>query len=294
MTYTTEIDTIALQIDCNDDNNQREILTGLLNYTREIFNHYIDPVHYYVGFDKRIEHKIYCNNRTIVSFKTGYTHNNYYISIKFAGLKSYDYTADKISSDYLFVIAAYLNSRHIIWKLSELDIAIDIANVNFENILAVCTTKTSRTKYHTLGEVQLYDGETTWIEKFETVDTKNFAIKRAYLYNKTIKERKQGNVLNFDLQRFEIKLQPNYWNKYHFNIEMIANTLDMYHLMYFDRVTEKNDLINRYNSYQSVKKREIERMGFERYRLHFNMESINNFIFMLLFVDNSDIFGYHI
>lgn len=284
MTYITEIDTIAFQIDCSNDNIQREILTGLLNYTRRIFNHYIDPVPYDVGFDKRIEHKIYCNNRTIVSFKTGYTHNSYYISIKFAGLKSYDYIADKISSDYLFVIVAYLNSRQIIWKLSELDIAIDIVNVNFENILAVCTSKTSGTKYHTLGEVQLYDGETTWVEKFETPNANKSAIKRAYLYNKTIKERKQGNKLNFNLQRFEIKFQSGYFNKNGFNIEILASSLYMYHLMYFDNITEKNNLIDKYNSYQSVRKREIDRLGFEGFRLYPDIDYIEHFIYTILTV----------
>lgn len=293
MTYTTEIDTVGLQVDCSHAHLQREILNNLLDYIRCYLNAYIGSVFYYVGFDERIEYKIYCNNRTVVSFRTGYSNNHYFISIKFAGLKSYDPVADNLSYSYLLVIAAYLNTRQIPWKLTEMDLAIDVMYVPFENLLAICTSHTSRTKYHPLGEVQLYDGQTTWIEKFETDLAKNTAIKRAYLYDKRLKEFvKHGNVLNYYLQRFEIKLQPNYWNKYSLNLYTLANTLDMYHLMYFENVAEKYTLISRYNSYKSVRQREIERMEFERYRLRFDVLGVETFINTLFLVEDHDIFAY--
>ncbi len=290
--YTTEIDTIALQINCPDDALQRALIADILNYIRDVFNSYIDPIKYYAGAVRSTEYKIYCNARTVVSFKTGYSHNNYYISIKFAGLKTYDFKTDETSSNYLWTIVAYLNTRQIRWSLSEMDIAIDVRDVDFSNLLAVCTSHTSRTQYHTLGEVQLYYGETTYIEKFETDGAKSTAIKRAYLYNKTLKEWvKHGNALGFNLQRFEIKLQAGYFNKYGFDINMLASSLYMYHLLYFENVVDKDALIGRYNSYSIVRQREIDRMGLERYRLYFDIEYINYFIYLLTNTNNNDIFG---
>lgn len=290
--YTTEIDTISLQLNFgNDDNRQRLVQMEILDYIREIFNSYIDPVKYYAGFDERIEYKIYCNARTVVSFKTGCSHNNYFITIKFAGLKTYDVLVDETSSNYLWVIVAYINTKRYGWTLAELDLTIDVPHLDFEKLLAVCTTHTSGTKYHTLGELQIYHGETTWVELFETDAARNTAIKRAYLYDKTRKELMvHGNVLGFNLQRFEVKLQAGYFNKANFNMETIANTLNMYHLLYFDNVVNKNALINRYNSYKNVRKRELKRMGFEEHRLYPNIEYVHDFLYMLTEIESDDIF----
>ncbi len=294
ITYTTQIDTLSIQLNFGNANTtQRSIQTEILNYIKTLFNPFIDPVEYYVGFDKRIVHKIYCNGRTVVSFQTGYSHNNFFIKIIFAGLQTYDIQVDMTSSNYLWVIVAYINTRQLRWDLSELDIAIDVPHVKFENLLAICTSHTSRTKYHILGEVQRYDGQTTYIEKFETEDAKNTAIKRSYIYYKTLKEQVvHNNILGFSLQRYEIKFQSPYFNKYGFDIDMMKNTLNMYHLMYFDDIADKNVLIDRYNNYQStVRKREIDRWGFDKFRLNHDMDYINNFIYMLKNIDNNDIFG---
>ena len=289
---TTEIDTISLQLNFgNDDNKQRLVQMEILDYIRKTFNSFIDPVKYYAGFDERIEYKLYCNNRTVVSFKTGYSHNNYFITIKFAGLKTYDVLVDETSSNYLWVIVAYINTNRYGWSFAELDLAIDVPYINFENLQAICTAHTSGTKYHTLGVPQIYHGETTWVELFETDTARNTAIKRAYLYNKTIKELAvHGNVLGFNLQRFEIKLQTGYFNKSNLDIETIANTLDMYHLLYFENVVDKNALVDRYNRYKSVRKRELDRMGFEEHRLYPNIEYVHNFLYMLTEIESGDIF----
>ena len=290
--HITEIDTIVMKIDFINDSIQRKRLAELLDYIRTVLNHFIDPVEYDIGFDKRIEYKVYCNNRTVVSFKTGYSNKNYYIIIKFAGLKSYDAVVDSMSLDYLLVIAAYLKTKTIIWQIIELDLALDVFHVNFENLLPICTSHTSRTQYHSLDEIQLYHNETRWIEKFETGVSMNNAVKRAYLYHKTLKEQTvHNNILGNTIQRFEVKLQSGHFHKHGFNIEALASSLNMYHLLYFSRISDKYALIAKYNSYQSVRKREIERMNFKEYRLHFDFEYINNFISMLLDIDDRDIFG---
>ena len=290
----TVIDTITLQLNFGIDNNrQRLVQVEMLEYINKIFNSYIHPVEYIAGFDKRIEHKIYCNGRTVVSFKTGYSHDNYFITIKFAGLKTYDAIVDETSSNYLWVIVAYINTRQLNCTLAELDIAIDVYDVDFENLLVVCTSHTSGTKYHRLGELQHFDGQTTYIERFDDFATMYTALKRSYTYDKTLKEQvMHNNILGFNLQRFEIKLNASYFNKYGFDIKRMQDTLSMYHLMYFDTLDEKYALIDRYNGYKSgVRKREIDRMGFDNYRLYHDMDTINNFIYMLTHITNDDIFG---
>lgn len=291
--YTTEIDTISLIITTGQDtHSQYLILTDIKQFLSQSFNAKIDPEEYYVGLDKRIKYKIYSNNRTVLSFNTGFTHGDYFIKIKFAGLKTYDSTVDTTSSNYLFALVAYLNSNLISWKLSELDLAIDIPHVDFNQLLAICTQHTSRTNYYDIGEVQLFKNETTYIEKFEPISLRNNAIKVAYLYNKTKKEFvKHGYVIGFSVHRFEVKLQSDYFNKYGLDIRMIERSLNMYHLMYFCSKATRDLLINRYNSYSVVRRREIDRMGFENYRLHFDMEYIYNFINILLRITIDDLYS---
>lgn len=287
--HYTFIDTIGFRINCNSDIQQRDTLHSILTYLQQEFFIYIDSVPYIVGFDTRIEHRVYCNNTTVLSFTTGYSNNSYYINIRFAGLKTYNKIVDGISYSYLRIIVAYLNYHGIAFKLSELDVAIDVYNFPFENLLAICTTKTSRTMYYGLGEVQRYDGETTYIEKFTSSATIDTALKRAYLYDKTKKEATtKGNIINVPIVRFEVKLQSSYFNKYGFDLNKLSQTLNMYHLLYFYDRYEKYALIERYNSYSIVRKREIDRMGLEQVRLHFNTGHIQAFINTLLTMKSYD------
>lgn len=288
-THYTFIDTIGFRINCSSDIQQRDRLHNLLTYLKEEFYIYIDAVAYSVGFDTRIEHKIYCNNTTVLSFTTGYSNNNYYINIRFAGLKSYHVLIDNVSNYYLHVIVSYLNYYQIGFKLSELDVAIDVHYFPFENLLAICTTKTSRSIYHELDEVQRYNGETTYIEKFTSADTIDTALKRAYLYDKTKKEAAtRNNNMDIPVVRFEVKLQSSYFNKYGFDLNKLNETLNMYHLLYFHDRDNKYALIDRYNSYSVVRKREINRMGLEQVRLHFNTSYIRDFINTLLVMKSYD------
>ena len=101
-----------------------------------------------------------------------------------------------------------------------------------------------------------------------------------------------NNTIGFNVQRFEVKFQSAYFKKHGLDMDKIQNTLNMYNLMYFDNISDKFALMNRYNSYQGgVRSREIERMGFDKYRLHHDMDTITNFIYMLTNIDNNVIFG---
>ena len=290
--YYTTIDTVAFQINCSNDSYiQREILYDYKEYLQRTFNPYIDPVEYSTGYGiTSIEHKIYCNNRTVLSIQTGYSNYNYYLKIIVAGCSTYDSEVDSTSKQYLDATVAYFNHNRLPDVLGELDIAIDVPYVGFEHLLAICTTKTSGTLYHSLQEPQLYENETHYVEKFESDAAKNAATKRAYFYNKTIKElRKHNHNIGCQLQRFEVKLQSNFFNRYGLDMAAIEQALNKYHFLYFENLNDKYNIIDRYSNYSVVTKREIQRMGLERYRLHFDMEYINDFLYGLQYLTFDDL-----
>ena len=59
--------------------------------------------------------------------------------------------------------------------------------------------------------------------------------------------------------------------------------------MYFEHIEEKYFKVVTYNRYQTVKKREIKRLGFDEYRLFADMNYINNFINHICTVNYFDI-----
>jgi len=280
MKYKTEIDTITIQIDCDYAEQQREILDELLRFTTGV-NLFIGHKDSIVGNNMlRREHYIYANNITVATINTGvfragsyiqgtYT-MKYYINIKFAGLKTYNEVLDRVSNDYLLRICAFLNTRGIVFKLTELDVCID-AESAFENILAICTKKSPKTNYYSLTDKQTY-ATTTYVEK---MIKKKFdkAVLRAYTYDKRYKEK-----LSYDLTRFEIKLQAKYFNKDGFSIEAIEKVLNRYHVMYFESTEYKKQIVDKYCTYQMVRKREIKKLKLNNYRLMPDMRYISNFI----------------
>lgn len=279
----TVIDTITLQIDCNNNQLQRDTVFMLIEYLQVHYSAYFDPVEYIAGFDRRIEHKLYyCGNgikRTLLSIKTGYSNGLFYIKICFAGLASGTPMIDSYSIKYLWAVVAYLNTNAIAFCIAELDIAIDIPNIYQEQLLAFCSSRTSGTQYNDLQEIQRYEGETYYIEKFQDKATANRAVKRAYLYDKREKEFKKHNLdIGYELQRFEMKLQPKYFHRYRLDINTIEHTLNKYYLLYFENPTDRQYIIDRYNGYSKVTSRELERMDLEPFRLYVDMGYI---VFML-------------
>jgi hypothetical protein len=280
MNYTTTIDTVGIQIDFDNHHKQRDILNQLLDFIIKYESIYLEYKEYRIEYLTRREYYIY-NNSTIIatintgSYRTGsYLDNSYknifYISIKFAGLKRYNTILDQVSNDCLENICSFFNRNGIVFKLTELDVCIDIESA-FENVLAICTKRTPKTKYYRLTDRQAYDS-TSYIEKIAKRKLKK-AVLRAYTYNKSLKENLDNNIT-----RFELKLQPKYFNSRGVSVESIQKALDRYHVMYFRDLSTKYSIINAYNSYKIVRKREIKKLRLDDYRLLPNMEYIKYFI----------------
>jgi hypothetical protein len=306
--HETFIDTIGLQIDLDNDVQQQEVLHKLLGFIMNLQPLHVEKRTYSIGAHNNIskmEHLVCCNmgfvKTVVASVNSGAyaivdsitkRETKFYISIQFAGLKSRNEKKDFLSRMYLDIICAYLKENNIPLKLNTLDIGIDVL-CKFDHMLTVCTKKTANTKYHQLGEIQLYDGETTWIEKFDTnVQIQNATV-RSYYYDKRAKYFGDFQTdLAYDVTRFEIKLQPKAFQA-SFDIKTIREQFNRYHVMYYPSVVDKRSKIDAYNRYSCIKDREIQRLGFNHYRLYPNIDSIEGFISGLFSIDAKSVFMYY-
>jgi len=277
--YNTTIDTVKIQLDFTTQEQQHAVHSDLIDYISKYY--FVN----YKDFTDEISRQVnrvffvYYNGTYIASLVTGiYTTydkykrptNVYYIGIKFAGLQRYNYDIDKASSDCLFRVCAFANSNNLVFRITQLDIAIDIY-AKFENVMAVCTKRTPNTKYYSLSEQQKFE-QTRYVENI-AYDRLRKVSKHAYTYDKAYKEG-----LDFDLTRFELSLNPKFFTKNALNIDNIAKALDRYHVMYFPTIKEKQTKITEYESFTNLRVRDIKKIGFEAYRLYPDLMYINEFL----------------
>lgn len=290
MENSTTVDTIGLRIDLNSVIEQRAIQSDLLNFMAQSKSVYISYKDYYYGLGESEFNREYFINSlrtTIATIYTGFfstinhmsklLEKRYYINIKFAGLKRYNKLVDDASYDFLLRVCAYLNTRKIAFDLTELDVCIDM-QCQFKNVLSVCIQKSPKTKYYGLNEIQPFR-TTSYLEMIEK-EKLDRAVLRAYTYDKAYKEK-----LPYPLTRFEVKLQPKYFNKHGFDIESIEKVLNRYCVMYFEDIETKYKKIKKYTSYKKPKGREIKRLGFENYRIYPDIDYIEEFIELLQNID---------
>ena len=136
-------------------------------------------------------------------------------------------------------MAAYLNTNNIDFRLTELDIAMDILS-KINNVIAVCLRRSANVEYFDLGDInkdgnsiQEYYG-TYYLEKFESFKKRKNAMSRANLYNKRQKElQKFKNDIGFELTRFEVKLQKRYFVKKEYGTGVMYKALDKYAVLEF-------------------------------------------------------------
>lgn len=274
VTYSTEVDTTSIQVNCSSLEEQQGISFMLGRAVTEYNKVYIRDNAY------TKEREILFNNNKLGTIRLGmnpiwnkftkqYDEMNYYVAVSFYGLKSHIEILDNLSNGCLLAVCGILNTLNIDYMFTELDVCLDM-NTKIDNVLALCTTKLPRTEYHSPNN-SFYNGDTVYIEKF-TNDRFSYYSQRAYVYNKAKKEN-----LKFPLTRFELKLQKSFF-KNDLDFETIVNALNRYTVMYFPNIYEKNIIIDRYNSYYRISRRDIDRMGLDRYRLKPDVVKIERFI----------------
>ena len=274
VTYSTEVDTASIQVNCSSLEEQQGISFMIGRAVTEYNRVYITDN----NFTK--EREILFNNNRLGTIRLGmnpirnkftkqYDEMNYYIVVSFYGLKSHIGILDNLSKGCLFAVCGILNTFNFNYVFTELDVCLDM-NTKMDNILAICTTKLPRTEYHFLNN-SFYNGDTVYIEKISK-DRINYNSQRAYLYNKAKKEN-----LQYPLTRFELKLQKSFF-KNDLDFETIVNALNRYTVMFFPTIYEKIRIVDKYNSYSRISRRDIDRIGLDIYRLKPDVVKIERFI----------------
>lgn len=274
VTYSTEVDTVSIQVNCSSLDEQQGISfmigRAVIEYNKVCIRDNILTK----------EKDILFNNNRLGTIRWGMIplwnkftrqHNiNYYVVVSFYGLKSHIRILDNLSNGCLFAVCGILNTFNISYVFTELDVCLDIS-AKMDNILAICTTKLPRTEYHLVNN-SFYSGDTVYIEKISK-DRLSYNSQRAYVYNKAKKEK-----LSYSLTRFELKLQKIFFFNNNLDSKTIINALSRYTVMYFKNTYEKNIIVDRYNSYSRISKRNIERIGLDRYRLKPDIIKMERFI----------------
>lgn len=275
--FSTEIDTIVLKIDCKSTTEQKGILEDikfLLNQLNLFYKYNTKPI--YLSSLKTIDKHdliIYHSNTILAVIKTGYSSKQFYITIEFAGLKSYNEKQDKQSNNYLLRLVSYLNVNNINYKIIELDICLDIKS-NFKNILSVCMKKQSKVQYFGIDDKNQKYESTKYIEKIEKEKLKNASI-RSYLYDKSLKEA----IKDLSITRFEIKFQPKYFINAGEDIFKIEEHLKRYYtFIIIDKIDRKNilGLLNK-----GARLNKTEKKLLEKHRVNHNVKILEDFIINL-------------
>ncbi|MCG3668133.1 hypothetical protein L5F24_08985 [Aliarcobacter butzleri] len=274
MKYSTEIDTVSIQIDCKSMAEQQEIsfmiARAIWEYSKVCIKDNIFTKDRDILFNNNRLGIIRLGMNPILNKFTRQYDTNYYVTVSFAGLKSYIGILDNLSNTCLLATVGILNTFNIDYKFTELDICMDVGT-NMQNVLAICTTKLPRTEYH-LANHSFYNGDTVYIEKI-LKDRLTYNSQRAYVYDKSKKEK-----LLFPITRFELKLQKLFFLNNELDFKTIINALDRYTVMFSESSINKELIINKYNSYSRVSKRDIDRMGLDKYRLKPDIVKIERFI----------------
>jgi hypothetical protein len=294
MKYLTTIDTVSLQIDTYDEVTRNLIADGIFHllHTNKLYIAQKDyPINLHSNFFIR-EYEIYSLYVVLASIRMGsFSMKNpvnnivtttYYIAIEFAGLKRYHEQLDAISDKTLLSVCAYLNSRNIYYKLTGLDISIDL-QTKFENVLVLCTKRSPKTSYYTANEAQYY-ATTQYIEKIPN-GYKDEVVQRSYLYDKSFKEN-----LPYVLTRFELKLQQKFFHNYRDTlVYSISKAFEKYHVMYVPVKKERQYLMEQYDKYAILRDRDIKRIGFDNYRCYFDITVVNSFITRIFSIKEQDL-----
>lgn len=202
--------------------------------------------------------------------KEGKVYPKFYINITFAGLKRYNDIADYVSNDCLMKICAFLNRSAIRYKLTEMDVCIDI-ECPFEHMMAFCVKKSPKTKYYAFEDRQAYK-QTQYIEKISS-EKVGSSVLRAYYYDKRAKES-----LPYYLTRFELKLQNKYFNKYGVSVESIQKALNRYYVLHFKNTFDKYVMMDIYRSQPFIRSKQALKLGFEPYRIYPDIMAIKHYL----------------
>jgi len=286
MNFTVVIDTLKLQIDFTDSSNQREVMNSITKAICTTFPFLMVKYDTNTKRNATLTHSVYSAGKTILKLTSGAYQDSakntiYFITVEIAGLKQYS-IHDEIAHNCLVRIVAYFNTNTIDFFYTGIDIAVDML-CPFAYTYGFCNKKAPHVNYYQVYEPQ-HHTTTHYIEKYHR--THNRVMKRAYLYDKSIKE----NSLIAPITRFELKLQPRFFHKNAYMLHALQSELDRYHILYFATLEEKDIALWLYAQHeQSIRRRDLHKLGLDRYRIYPDTSEIERFLFSLYDIYESDL-----
>ncbi|MGJ0360181.1 hypothetical protein [Aliarcobacter cryaerophilus] len=205
------------------------------------------------------------------------------VTVEFAGLKSYNYKKDNIMHNYLMKVISLFNFSNINFEVIGLDLFVDV-DKPFKNMFAFCNKKVGGVKYYKTLEKQYHFG-THYIEKFN--NTHKNVMKRAYLYDKSLKEK-----LLFPITRFELKIQTRFFNRNKINgffdrkifyTNLLNRLMESYHVLYFRSLVLKNQELTSYALFEdTIRRRDFYKLSLNNYRIIPNISNVVDDLLNLL------------
>ena len=205
------------------------------------------------------------------------------VTVEFAGLKSYNDKKDNLMHQYLMKVISLFNFYNINFEVIGLDLFVDV-DKPFENMFAFCNKKVGKVKYYKTLEKQYHFG-THYIEKFN--NTHKNVMRRAYLYDKSLKEK-----LLFPITRFELKIQTRFFNRNKMNVffdrkmfytNLLNRLMESYHILYFRSLVLKNQELTSYALFEdTIRRRDFYKLSLNNYRIIPNISNVVDDLLNLL------------
>lgn len=273
----TGLDRIKLRVEFFDSNEQSEFIIGL----KSLLSDSIEKIYFkdnsqnnslfingYYQRNKYLSIVSSCYSKSKCINKKKDIVTIFSVTVEFAGLKSYNYKKDNLMNKYLMMVISYLNLNFINFEVIGLDLFVDV-DKPFENMFAFCNKKVGKVKYYKTLEKQYHFG-THYIEKFN--NTHKNVMRRAYLYDKSLKEN-----LFSPTTRFELKIQTrffnrnkidNFFDKKIFYTNLLNRLIESYHILYFRSIAIKNLELASYAFLEdNIRRRDIYKLFLNHYRI---------------------------
>ncbi|MCW8895001.1 hypothetical protein [Sulfurimonas sp.] len=286
MEAITNIDTIKIQIDRDDPLDQFQVLNGLVEVIGKLESIFIRFIDKPIGMGRIYrEHFVFYKGKKIAGITTGSCsvgsirtndlRRVWFIAIEYDGLFRF-HDMDRGSLACLLEVCIYLNTRAIPLRITALDICLDLIGAKPSEVLVLVIERLKRIKYHWVTGCPTYEN-TTYVE----IQSFNM-LSQAYSYPKQIKDK----WIKEDIVRFECKFYQSFFRKHENSIKAIARTINNYAVLYIENPIVRSSIITQYNK-QSI---DLTAKPIERYRLNIDMDYVEEFISMLMTID--EVFTY--
>ena len=288
----TGLDRIKLRVEFFDSNEQSEFIIGL----KSLLSDSIEKIYFkdnsknnslfingYYQRNKYLSIVSSCYSKSKCINKKKDIVTIFSVTVEFAGLKSYNYKKDNLMNKYLMMVISYLNLNFINFEVIGLDLFVDV-DKPFENMFAFCNKKVGKVKYYKTLEKQYHFG-THYIEKFN--NTHKNVMRRAYLYDKSLKEN-----LFLTITRFELKIQTRFFNRNKMNVffdrkmfytNLLNRLMESYHILYFRSLVLKNQELTSYALFEdTIRRRDFYKLSLNNYRIIPNISNVVDDLLNLL------------